>query len=315
LRASPDPIHVFSDHCGGFAVVGLRSDAAEVRVMPQLGAKIISLLDRRSTREWLWRPENARPFQNRPGDPFETSTMTGADECLPSVAPCVIDGQQIPDHGEVWQRPWELDSESLNANQICTRIQLTGLPLRFERLISLAGERSAIVRLAYRLTNLSDEPQRFLWSFHPLMQIQPGDELIVPASKVKVEATTLPDMHKGDIIPWPNPRADVELHRLSLGAQPAYLKVFAQDLADGDVRIVNRQSGDQLTFRFDRRELPALGIWLTRGGWNGYHHFAIEPTHAPFDSLADAADAGACPMLKSRETISWTVELELGCAG
>ena len=69
---------------------------------------------------------------------------------------------------------------------------------------------------------------------------------------------------------------------------PAAPGCFATGFADGLAEIRNRTTGDRLTIRFDPTELPALGIWITRGGWNGYHHFAIEPTHAPFDSLADA---------------------------
>jgi hypothetical protein len=33
----------------------------------------------------------------------------------------------------------------------------------------------------------------------------------------------------------------------------------------------------------------ALGIWITRGGWHGYEHAALEPTNAASDSLAEAA--------------------------
>ena len=112
-------------------------------------------------------------------------------------------------------------------------------------------------------------------------------------------------------IRWPTPMAGVELHRLALGSQPGYAKVFATSLASGRADVFNSISGDRLTFRFDTAELPALGIWITRGGWRGHHHFALEPTHAPFDSLTDAAEAKVCPILKPRGVATWHIEMEL----
>lgn len=35
-------------------------------------------------------------------------------------------------------------------------------------------------------------------------------------------------------------------------------------------------------------QLRYLGIWITRGGWRGSHHFALEPTNASCDALSEA---------------------------
>ena len=94
---------VFVSDESGFAVYGLRSPSTEIRVAPELGAKILSLKNLETGREWMWRPPGlSRLFRNEPGDPFERSTLVGADECLPTVAPCRWKGLDLPDHGEVW---------------------------------------------------------------------------------------------------------------------------------------------------------------------------------------------------------------------
>jgi hypothetical protein len=299
---------IFETALDGFELVGLRSARVEIAIVPRLGGKILSLKNRRSGREWMWRPEGERLFANRPGDPLEASTMTGADDCLPTVAACRFGGRRMPDHGEVWSRPCEV--ESSHRNVIQTRLELSSIPALFERAISLHDH---VVRIDYRLANLSADPHAFLWAFHPLMRIETGDALTVPVNDVSVEAATLPGARRRDHWAWPTPMAGVELQRLALGSQPSYAKVFATSLARGRADVFNSITGDRLTFSFDTAELPALGIWITRGGWRGHHHFALEPTHAPFDSLTDAVEAKACPILKPRGVATWHIELELNC--
>jgi hypothetical protein len=296
----------------GFEVVGLRSACVEIAIVPRLGGKILSLKNRRSGREWMWRrPDGGRLFASRPGDPFETGTVSGADDCLPTVAACEIAGRPIPDHGEVWSRPCNV--EPSRQNVLRTGLDLSSIPARFERAISLHHDH--IVRIDYRLGNLSDDPHPFLWAFHPLMKIEIGDELAVPVNDVSVEVATFSGARRGDRWAWPAPTPGINLHRMDLGSQPGYAKVFATSLTSGRADVFNSITGDRLTLSFNAAKLPALGIWITRGGWRGYHHVALEPTHAPFDSLADAAEAKACPILEPRGVATWRIELELNGDG
>ena len=55
----------------GFATVRLANNRVAVAVVPELGAKLVSLRRADSAREWLWRPPgDPRFFRNAPGDPF-----------------------------------------------------------------------------------------------------------------------------------------------------------------------------------------------------------------------------------------------------
>ncbi len=73
----------------GFEVLKLENAWVSVQVVPQCGAKIISLKDRRADREWLWRPGNElKLFSNPRGDSFARSPLTGIDECLPTIIAC-----------------------------------------------------------------------------------------------------------------------------------------------------------------------------------------------------------------------------------
>jgi hypothetical protein len=122
----------------GFLVYVVRTPAVEIAVVPELGAKIISLKNLRTQREWLWQPKvKLELFTNSPRDDFSSSTLVGIDECLPTIAPCSWRGRQLPDHGEVWSRPWNVEQSAWRVGILKTSIKLENSPLKFERTLQL----------------------------------------------------------------------------------------------------------------------------------------------------------------------------------
>lgn len=297
----------------GFTVYALRSRVAEVKVV-ELGAKIISLKNLETGREWMWRPPGPlRLFHNEPGDLFDDSPLVGADECLPTISPGKWKGRNLPDHGEVWGVRWDVDQQAWDQGSIKMGVKTPISPFVFERTVRLFENE---VRLDYRIKNVAREQEPFLWSFHPLLGIKDGDRIELPEHihSVRVEsAGRLPGMHPGSIRPWPKPIPDVDLEWLDLGTQgSANTKLFAEPLNEGRAALVNSRSGERLVFDFDTRRNPALGLWITRGGWNGYEHVALEPTNLASDSLADAApDAIHALGLSPEGEKTWTVKLRL----
>ena len=298
----------------GVAVYGLRNRSTEIRVAPELGAKIISLKNLETGREWMWRPPGPfRLFHNEPGDPFERSTLVGTDECLPTVAPCKWRGRNLPDHGEVWSVPWTIDRNASEQGRIKTRVATPVSPFVFERTIRLEERK---VRLDYGIRSVSSEPETFLWAFHPLLEIVEGDRIELPADvrSVLVESVSgLPDMPHGRVRPWPDPIPGVELGQMDFGSYgPACAKLFVGSPGEGRAAIVNSRTRESLTLEFDARQNPALGIWLTRGGWHGYEHVALEPTNLASDSLAEAPPrATAASILPPGTESAWTIRLDL----
>lgn len=304
-----DATGVIREMEGEFPVVGLRSAGVEVRIVPRLGSRILSLKDLRTGREWMDRPLGNTLFANASGEDFTDGTFAGADECLPTIGACRLGNRDLPDHGEVWSLPWTLDEEILEQGILTTEASLPRSPFLFRRSLALEG---ATVTLGYSLTNTGEGIESFLWAIHPLLAIRPGDRIVLPEEvrTVTVESVSgMPAVMPGASLSWPDADRGIALDRLDLGGE-AYAKVFAGPLDRGMARLQG-ENGSALEFSWDPREMPWLGIWITRGAFRGFHHVALEPSNAPCDSIAEAVATGRHGVVGAGETRRWTLRLHL----
>jgi hypothetical protein len=280
----------------GFAVHTLRSEGVALSVVPELGAKIISLKDLRTQREWLWHPrDNLELFRNNPQDSFSDSPLVGMDECLPTILPCTWRGRELPDHGEAWNRAWEVDSNAWRLGVLKTKIKLKSSPFVFERAIILQGRE---ILIDYKLSNLADSEEDFVWALHPLLRLVAEDKLKLPGSTRKLlngenwvdaVASAIPDRNCA--------------------------KTFAHPVSEGWAAVKNGVTGDCLEFVWNPFQNNSLGLWITRGGWHGYHHFAIEPTNADDDSLVTASKRKRCGTVPGNGSVVWQLLLRVGNTG
>jgi len=294
-----------ADH---FATYVLRSQELEVSVVPALGAKITTLRNLRSRREWLWSAPDGRGLRkSRPGDAFETGSMAGIDECVPTIAPCRLGDQCLPDHGEAWARAWTVCQSAWAEGRLRTTLDLACLPLRIERELTLEAN---VLTLRYQLSNLSDVLQPGFWAFHPLFARHEGDhiDLAPRVCAVKVDSQLGLGLNAGAIVSWPCPHPGLNLSTFtSADGGDWYAKLFVDGTYSGGATIANAHTGDRLEISFESDRAMHLGIWITRGGWNGFDHFALEPTaHA---GETPAADDPFGQLLPPYTTRTWQVRL------
>ena len=280
----------------GFGVYHLNSPRLALAVVPELGARIISLKDLKTQRDWMWYPGGSiQLFRNQPGDDFSSGPLVGIDECLPTILPCTWQGRLLPDHGEVWNGAWEVDTAAWNAGIMKTTISLAMSPLVFERSILLKDD---VISMGYTLTNKSERQEHFVWAMHPLLRLIEGDRLELPNSTRQLL----------------NGAGWVD----NLAAAPGETncaKAYAHPLSDGWAGIKNDLTGDSLRFSWDLRQNNCLGLWMTRGGWHGHHHLAIEPTNANDDSLAVAFGRNCCGTVEAKGSVHWQVTIQVGSVG
>lgn len=287
------------DKVEGFEVSVLGNDHLSLRLVPELGGRIVSLRDKKSGREWLdgWQEDKGRRLFH-PADPLDYASgpFAGVDECLPTVQRCRLGEIELPDHGELWRTEptFSGDEDGL----LCTW-NLACLPLSLQRRITL--EERKIV-LNYCLQNHSPDPVPFLWAWHPLFRLEEGDRLETgqPFSQCRSS--------EGSLLPWPAPFPGQDLSAADVGtAEPAYAKIFLGPLQDPRVTIHGRKS--LLEIEWSEKVMPWVGIWILRGAWNDLHHWAIEPTNAPVDFLSEAIP-DRNTLLTAQEKRKWEIQLK-----
>ena len=277
----------------GFELYVLGNYKMEVSTIPELGAKISSLKNLQTGREWMWHPAaGLKLFRNDLGVDFSTSPLVGMDGCFPTIAACEWEKRRLTDHGEVWCRPWGVDRAAWDSGVLKTSVQLSFSPFNFERSLELQENE---ILLNYRLQNRSKVEERFLWAMHPLLSLRAGDGLVLPASTRA--------LLKGES--W----IDAVDSAIPGGGCS---KLFAGPLREGFAGIHNRKTGDWLEFAWSPAQNNTLGLWRSCGGWHGHEHFAIEPTNAGHDSLEQAAGRKRCGVLAASGKATWQICLRVG---
>ena len=314
------PFHQVS--VSGFPGIALRAGELEVVVIPSLGLKIAKLRRARG-REWLWQNPEIPYSPPEPGASYvETADSGGWDECFPTVGPSAVPGDpgapMLPDHGELWSARWESAVYERGGAPVLTgTARGTRFPYEFTREMSLDPQ-EPVVRFAYRVRHLGGDAFPWIWSSHPLLNVQPGTTLALPGvSQVRVDAAHhRPDLDVDDVVSWPGGiggRADV-LEFPERAAAGWAVKVFADAAPEGRAIVTDPRRGERLEFRSEAGEVPQTGLWINCGGWappgrTPYYNLALEPCIGAPDRLDRATEWGLVQALRPGEERSWSVEV------
>ena len=302
----------------------LESEALRVRLWPRMGGKIVSIVVRghgklagNLDRELLHPAIHPYNEATRSSG-FQDSDAGGWDECLPSVAGCHWKGVDIPDHGDVWRTPW---TAVIRNDALLAHTQAFSLPLRFSRRIALDGP---TMHLNYAVTNTGTSAADFLWSAHPLFQVQEGDRIVLPddTDTVHVEGSTVSALLRNEPwCPWPHVHLahGGHLDLSTVGPQDGHTshKLFAGPLATGWCGLYRTQLQLGIVMRFDPTHTPFAGLWISQGAWPPgeigakQYTVALEPTTAPCDALDRAAGHGHAQHLLPQAEFAWPLQFEV----
>lgn len=292
-------------------------------ILPRLGGKIASL--RVNDRELLQLP--LAPYGPRARTmTFDEGDASGWDECLPSVAGCIVETAagpaSIPDHGDLWRVVWQPVQGTATSNT--WRGECFSLPLALERTLTLTeAAASWKLSLDYTLSNTGAYTVPWSWAAHPLFAAEAGDRIVLPDSirKLRLEGSRGGRLGRpGDRVSWPDATlADGGQTDLSVAQSPASGigdKLFAGPLSPSEnwCALERPNAGVRITLRFDPAATPYLGLWICSGGWpdrpgKKQTCIALEPATAPVDSLASCGPWSQ--VLAPGESISWPMIVEL----
>lgn len=305
---------------GEFEHIVMENEAIRAVILPELGAKIASLMNLKTGREFLLQHPD-RPYRRaRYADSMVDYDISGFDECLPTISACAYSeapfrGVMMPDHGEVWALPWKYE---VQGEELTLEVAGVHLPYLLRRKTRLAG---SVVELEYEITNLSDKSFKYLWSAHPLLAIEAGAEIVLPpdVSEVLVDYSAGHRFAIGKTISWPRASATNgkpgTLNEISGPQQKTADKLFTPRLSQGHCGLRFPHTGEAVFFRFDPRLVPFLGLWICQGGFptEGLSEFtvALEPCSGRPDSLVTAIARGECPELSAHATHRWWLHVEI----
>jgi len=307
----------------GFPAIALRSAELEIVAVPAIGMKLTNLR-RVSGREWLWRSDQIPLAVPEPGASYvETADSGGWDECFPTVGACPYPadpaGPPLPDHGELWSAAWSSSVyQDAQGTTLAGSAQGRILPYEFQRQVTV-DSCDPVVRFRYRLRHTGGAAFPWIWSSHPLWNVQPGTELVLPGvDRVRVAAVHgRTDLAENDVVGWPD----------DIGGQPGRftfppdggwaVKLFGDVGPEGRMVLIDPRRGERLELVVRREAVPQVGIWINCRGWaptghTPYYNLGLEPCIGAPDRLDLAVrDWNTAQTLQPGEERAWTLEVRL----
>jgi galactose mutarotase-like enzyme len=290
----------------GFPAIALRSEEIEVVAVPAIGMKLTHLRRLRG-REWLWRSDSG-----------------GWDECFPTVGPSPIPGAPagtppLPDGGELWSADWTSSVyEHADGTTLTGTAQGTRLPYEFHREVTLVRGAPA-VRFRYRLRHTGVAPFPWIWSAHPLLNVQPGTTLELPGVRqVKLDAVHgRDDLSRDDVVSWPGAIGGAPERFTFPEAGGWAVRLFGDLGRDGRMVLTDPHQGERLEILVDPVAVPQVRVGIDLGGpapaeRPPAYALALAPCIGAPDRLEDAVLAwGTAQMLAPGEERGWEVEVRL----
>ena len=309
----------------GLSAWALESEHLRIVVLPELGAKLVSLVDKRNRLEWLVGP-GERPLKPVPyGAAFVEQDMSGWDEMFPTIVACAYPapgqryGTPLPDHGEVWALPWML--EPTRPGTLRLSVEGKALPYRLTR--TLAYSAPEALQMHYELVNLGSEGMPYLWAAHPQFVCGEQAEILLPPQVSEVCNTIPADWGWGAPerrFNWPE-AVSVGGQRVRIDrTRPASLRQARKFFVLPETRaswagLVRQPASNWLRLDWDPDKIPYLGIWVDEGALNHITVAAPEPTTGFYDSLAVAWEKREITLLEPGATQTWNLTVRIGAPG
>lgn len=300
----------------------LENENLRTVIVPDLGAKLASLVDKRSGLEWLVGPADRPVKKITYGASFTEQDMSGWDEMFPTIVACNYpgpgerSGAPLPDHGEVWALPWTVSQAS--DGKLTLSVEGYALPYCLTRTAQYTAP--DVLQLDYQLVNLGQEKMPYIWAAHPQFACGLEAEVVLPPHITEV-CNTIPNSwgwgEPETRFGWPAAiGVDGESVRIDRVGPPSLHQArkffLTPDMRAGWAGLIRRPSRDWLRLEWDPNLVPYLGLWVDEGVLNPESVAAPEPTTGYYDSLAVAWSKKQVTVIEPRAVITWRINVRVG---
>ena len=300
----------------------LESNQLKATFLPGIGAKMASL---------VYKPLQKELLTQRQGEKYKTQPYNGNyligegsafDDMFPNIDECFYnrfpwEGTRLPDHGEVWQLPWEMDTVG---NKAHFKVNGIRLPYVLEKWAGFDDEDALVIN--YKATNPTPYEMDFVWAAHLMLNANEGDTIEVDENLKDAFVTYCMSKQMGGygkIISFPlcddidgNP---VNLQNLPGPVKNDFFKFYFQEsMKYGVCRLNYLKEGKSLQVSVPVNEVPYLGMLYNSGGGKNFSdidgvNFYFEPCTAPFDRPDIARLYNKQSTLKPYEEKSWYLKM------
>jgi hypothetical protein len=276
-----------------------------VKVYPNLGGKVASIIDKADRHELLFNFPAEIPTENHYDIPYGDSWYAGWDECFPAIAPGPYparpyQGIGVPDHGELW---------GLSTVAVPTKDGITtvwhGLRFGYRLTRKLYLDGPSVVA-EYTLINLSPFEFRFVWAQHALLSMTSPIELKL----LQGIPFSVSHDHDGKSInqpfPWPVTAAGDDLSRPGELPHKRGWKVFSADPIASVATVYYPERARQLQIQYVSQDATGYwGMWINTGGWESHRHIAVEATTGRADYIEQAIKDGSAARIAPNGRCEW----------
>ncbi len=292
----------------GLKSIVMESRSVKLEVLPERGANIISIYDKKTKHEWAWHNEQVKYRVPKFDDTFSDYDMSGSDDCFPTIGweKCFAYPWKdvvMADHGELWSQPWDY---KVKDGSLILSVHGVRFPYVFEKKISI-DDAHRTVSLQYKVTNQCHMPMPAVWAGHYITAINPGAMAFYPKDT----------RFAGDLGPWALDRRD-NLAWMKFGGYDTKVatKFYTRDLSAGYAGFYDPKTKDYLLYAFNTKEMPRIGLWINQCGYPAgtkAYHAGIEPTNGA-ETPFGAKENGTLRYIKGKSTMSWRINISFGRA-
>ncbi len=287
----------------------IENECLSVEVLPELGGKIASIIEKKSGYELLWQSKNGYK-KAQYGSDFSLYDTSGIDEMFPTIDRCFYPlkkNKLLPDHGELWSQEWQMNLKNEIIKGMCAGV---AMGYEFHRAIYL--EMNSLI-MEYEVINNEKNDIVCLWALHPLFACDSESRLILPGVN---RIIAVQDSNRygnfGDSKNYPITKDGLNLSLIKRSDFNQTAKFYVDHpLTKGEAGLTVNNNSLVVMVKFDLSSQSYLGVWINEGGFKGEYNVAIEPASGYYDSLETAFHNKKCMVIDSGERKKWRIEITI----
>jgi hypothetical protein len=189
----------------GLRLVRLENRHLAIEVLPERGANIFRLIDKRRDLDLLWKSPRVTPHVAAVHADFDDHWAGGWDDAFPGGRACRNRyGDLLPYMGEVWtaRAGYRIETGDDRVT-LTTTVRTPVTPAELTRELTLSADEPRFT-LRYSLRNIGTLPFDYNWGVHPSLAVRPGMRFDIPATHGLVDEAGGDVLgHPGEEYQWP----------------------------------------------------------------------------------------------------------------